>query len=286
MSIIQISNLTKSYWRHMKSRKALDGVSLSVAAGEMVALIGPSGAGKSTLLRHIAGLVTSDRNPACEVRMDGQIVQRAGRLGSRARTLRAGIGFVFQQFQLVGRLSVLANVLIGMLPRVPWWRSLLMWFHGHEKRRALAALDRVGIGECAGQRASTLSGGQQQRAAIARALVQGAKVILGDEPIASLDPESSRRVMELLAGINREDGVTVIVSLHQVEFAQAYCPRTVAMRDGCVVYDGPTADLSPDRLQEIYRIGPATSPPPTSSEPARSSWRTRRFALATAAAAE
>jgi phosphonate transport system ATP-binding protein len=116
----------------------------------------------------------------------------------------------------------------------------------------MEALQRVGLAECATQRASTLSGGQQQRAAIARALVQGARVILADEPIASLDPESSRRVMDILQRVNREDGVTVVVSLHQVNVALKYCPRTVALRAGRVVFDGPSSELTPALLRELY----------------------------------
>jgi phosphonate transport system ATP-binding protein len=125
-------------------------------------------------------------------------------------------------------------------------------FAEHERQRAMDALARVGIEQCAWQRASTLSGGQQQRAAISRAIVQGAKVILADEPIASLDPETSRRVMALLADISRERGVTVLVSLHQVDFAFAFCPRTIALHNGTVVYDGPTAMLSTAKLRQLY----------------------------------
>jgi phosphonate transport system ATP-binding protein len=132
------------------------------------------------------------------------------------------------------------------------WRAFLRRFPAVELQRAFDALARVGIERCAWQRASTLSGGQQQRAAISRALVQGAELILADEPIASLDPASSRRVMELLAEVNRELGVTVLVSLHQVDYAFAFCPRTVALRAGEVVYDGPTRALSDERLHELY----------------------------------
>ncbi|HET6828040.1 MAG TPA: ATP-binding cassette domain-containing protein, partial [Ramlibacter sp.] len=162
------------------------------------------------------------------------------------------IGFVFQQFNLVDRLPVIVNVLAGALHRMPGWRSVLRWFSPEEKARALEALRRVGIAECCWQRASTLSGGQQQRAAIARAVVQGAQVILADEPIASLDPESSRRVMDILARVNQEDGCTVLVSLHQVNVALKYCPRTVALHQGRVVYDGPSAQLTPALLRDLY----------------------------------
>jgi phosphonate transport system ATP-binding protein len=244
---IRITGLRKSF----STRRALDGVNLEVMPGEMVALIGASGSGKSTLLRHIAGLVCCDRGQG-EILVHGASVQSGGRLARDIRGVRARIGFVFQQFNLVGRLPVIVNVMAGMLHRMPLWRSLLRWFRREELARGMEALARVGIEEQAAQRASTLSGGQQQRAAIARTLVQGARVVLADEPIASLDPESSRRVMEILSRINREDRCTVLVSLHQVNVALKYCPRTVALRAGRVVYDGPSAQLTPALLRELY----------------------------------
>jgi phosphonate transport system ATP-binding protein len=186
------------------------------------------------------------------VAVNGQAIQRNGRLSRNVRGARAGIGFVFQQFNLVGRLPVITNVLTGLLPRVPLWRSLARWFLRAEVRQGLDALAQVGIDDYAFQRASTLSGGQQQRAAIARTLVQNARVILADEPIASLDPESSRRVMDTLAQINRSRKVAVVVSLHQVDVALRYCPRVVALRQGKVVYDGPSAALTPSMLRELY----------------------------------
>jgi len=168
------------------------------------------------------------------------------------RQARRQIGFVFQQFNLVGRLPVITNVLMGMLPRVPAWRSLLKIFRQGEVQAGLSVLAQVGIDDYAFQRASTLSGGQQQRAAIARTLIQDARVILADEPIASLDPESSRRVMDTLAEINRSRGAAVVVSLHQVDVALRYCPRVVALRHGRVVYDGPAASLTHAMLQDLY----------------------------------
>ncbi len=246
--VVCISALTKTFGN---GRRALDAVELSVMPGEMVALIGASGSGKSTLLRHIAGLVTGDAGTG-RIEVGGRVVQDGGKLSGDIREVRAGIGFVFQQFNLVDRLPVIVNVLAGALHRVPFWRSLLKWFTRAELAAGADALRRVGIGEQSAQRASTLSGGQQQRAAIARTLVQGAKVVLADEPIASLDPESSRKVMEILAKINREDGCTVLVSLHQVNVALRYCPRTVALLQGKVVYDGPSARLTPALLRELY----------------------------------
>lgn len=246
---IQISTLSKTFGN---GRKALQSIDLHIAPGEMVALIGASGSGKSTLLRHMAGLMASDADTQGSIEIHGRTVQRDGKIASDIRSVRSGVGFVFQQFNLVGRLPVIINVLAGTLHKIPMWRSLIRWFTADEKARGIEALRRVGIAECWAQRASTLSGGQQQRAAIARAMVQGARVLLADEPIASLDPESSRKVMDILARVNREDKCTVVVSLHQVNVAMKYCARTVALHQGQVVYDGPSAALTPALLRELY----------------------------------
>jgi phosphonate transport system ATP-binding protein len=237
--------LSKSY----ANCQALDKVSLEIREGEMVALLGASGSGKSTLLRHLPGFVTSNSG---EIDVLGQTVQAGGRLMPCFRQVRNRVGFVFQQFNLVNRLPVITNVLIGQLYQTPWWRSLFMRFSVEQRQKALEALASVGIEQTAWQRASTLSGGQQQRAALARCLVQGARLILADEPIASLDPESSRKVMELLKEMNQKHGCTVLVSLHQVEFAARYCPRTIALHAGRVVYDGPSSALTPDLLAQLY----------------------------------
>ncbi|MDT9002305.1 phosphonate ABC transporter ATP-binding protein [Paucibacter sp. APW11] len=245
MVVIEVDKLSKRFG----AKPALREVSLQVERGEMVALLGASGSGKSTLLRHLNGL---HRGDAGSVHLLDREVQADGRIAADVRATRARVAMIFQQFNLVDRLPVLSNVLAGALHRMPAWRWALGRFTEAELARAFAALERVGIGACAWQRASTLSGGQQQRAAISRALVQGAEIILADEPIASLDPESSRRVMQLLAELNRELGVTVMVSLHQIDYAFAFCPRTIALRHGEVVYDGPTTALSNERLQQLY----------------------------------
>lgn len=242
---VKTRDLSKSFG----SCNALDEVSIEILDGEMVALLGASGSGKSTLLRHLPGFVTSDSG---DIEVLGQIVQTNGKLMPQIRKVRSRVGFVFQQFNLVHRLPVITNVLIGQLFQTPWWKSLFMSFSVAQRQKALEAMVSVGIEHTAWQRASTLSGGQQQRAALARCLVQEARLILADEPIASLDPESSRKVMDLLQQMNKEHRCTVLVSLHQVEFAIRYCPRTIALNNGRVVYDGPSSALTPELLAELY----------------------------------
>jgi phosphonate transport system ATP-binding protein len=287
---IDVAQLTKTFGKIKGKpvRKALDIAALRIMPGEMVALIGASGSGKSTLLRHVAGLVAGDPGAESRIAVHGSCVQAAGRADPDIRRRRRDIGFVFQQFNLVERLPVLTNVLAGMLGRVPLWRSLPRLFSEPEKRLALHALARVGIAELAGQRASTLSGGQQQRAAIARTLVQRARVILADEPIASLDPESSRRVMDILARINREDGTTIVVSLHQVDYALTYCKRVVGLHEGKIVYDGPSSAVTKELLRDLYGSElddiEVTAPPPR-SEPRRHAARGQLPLAASAEAA-
>jgi phosphonate transport system ATP-binding protein len=246
--MIQIKQLTKTF----RNTKGLDNINATVENGEMVALIGSSGSGKSTLMRHISGLMCGDPDSGGQIEVLNHIMQRDGKLSKNARKVRTEVGVIFQQFNLVDRLSVMTNVLMGALGRVPTWRAVSNLFPPTERRLGMESLARVGMAGKAWQRASTLSGGQQQRVAIARALTQRAKVLLADEPIASLDPESSRVVMDILAQIHREDKITVIVSLHQVEYAIRYCPRTIALRHGRVVYDGPSTALTPSFLKEIY----------------------------------
>jgi phosphonate transport system ATP-binding protein len=235
-------------------------ISFQLGSGEMVALIGASGSGKSTLIRMIAGLEPIDADRANRLAPAGPSgidlfdlpMQRDGRITGSAKKLRVRVGVVFQQFNLVPRLPVLTNVCLGFLGHMPRRRSLLGRFTAREKQLAMQALARVGMAEHALRRGSELSGGQQQRAAIARTLVQGAEFIIADEPIASLDPASAHRVMDILADLNRRDGITVLVSLHQVNYAMTYCPRTIALKGGSVIYDGPSKGLSPSLLRSIY----------------------------------
>ncbi|NBW10262.1 MAG: phosphonate ABC transporter ATP-binding protein [Caulobacteraceae bacterium] len=246
-AVASVRDVSKTYG----ARKALDGVSVEVAAGEMVALIGPSGSGKSTLLRSITGMHTIDRGPGV-IQVFGETVQKDGRLTGQTRGARAKLGMIFQQFNLVGRLSLFSNVMLGALGRLPGWRGILGAWPKADKDKAMAALHRVGVADYAAQRANTLSGGQQQRGAIARAIVQGAKAVLADEPVASLDPVSARKVMELLVELNKRDGLGVIVTLHQVDYAIRYCERVIALKSGKIVYDGPSTGLDTKTLIDIY----------------------------------
>ncbi|WP_411287635.1 phosphonate ABC transporter ATP-binding protein [Phenylobacterium sp.] len=246
-AVLSIRNASKTFGQ----RRALDQVSLEVRKGEMIALIGPSGSGKSTLLRSISGLQTIDGG---EGRIDafGGSVQQNGRIAGDVRKTRTRIGMIFQQFNLVGRLTLFNNVVLGSLGRINPIRGFLGLWPDETKMAAMAAMGRVGVAEYAAQRANTLSGGQQQRAAIARALVQKAKVILADEPVASLDPVAARKVMDILRELNRTDGLTVLVTLHQVDYALRYCDRVVALKAGKIVYDGPASGLEQAQLVDIY----------------------------------
>jgi phosphonate transport system ATP-binding protein len=250
MAAVQIQNMYKSF---QAGKPVLKDINLSVAPGEMVGLIGASGSGKSTLIRMISGLETMDRRDG-QIALFGKATQAAGRRTAELRRMRSSVGIIFQQFNLVGRLSLLKNVLIGRLAHIPCWKGMLSLFPRHQKIKAMQALERVNMVDYAHQRASTLSGGQQQRGAIARALTQEAKLILADEPIASLDPASSDLVMDLLSDINRQDQTTVIVSLHQFEVARERCRRIVALQEGRIIYDGPSEGIREDDLSELYGV--------------------------------
>ncbi len=247
--MITLENVSKTY-AGAGGIVALRDVSIDVKEGEFLVILGPSGAGKSTLMRCINRLVepTSGR-----ILLDGREVT------SRRRQLRAArrdIGMVFQQFNLVKRLSVLMNVLSGRLAYHTFWPSLLYKFDQDDKRVAIECLTRVNMEHKAFQRADTLSGGEQQRVAIARALAQEPKVILADEPVASLDPKIARQVLTYLKQIAGELGITVLCNLHQVEYAREYAERVVGLSQGTVVFDGPSGKLTDDILQQIYYRDP------------------------------
>ena len=226
---------------------AVDGVSLTIPPGQFVGVIGRSGAGKSTLLRLINRLI----DPS-EGRITHGEIEVTKLKGLALRQWRRDCAMIFQQFNLVERLDVLTNVLVGRLAGHGPLDSLLMRFTDAERTIAISALDRLDLAGQALQRAGTLSGGQQQRVAIARALVQQPKIMLADEPIASLDPGNATRVMDALRSINRDDGLTVLVNLHTLDTARAYCDRIVAMRAGRVMFDGTARQLTDDVVRDIY----------------------------------
>lgn len=224
----------------------LDGVDLDLHPGEMVALLGSSGSGKSTLMRSLTGFAPISGG---DVRVAGNDMTRLQR--GRLREVRAQVGQVFQQFNLVGRLSVLTNVLTGSLHSAGLL-NLVGGFRSADRMRALALLDRVGIAHKASAPARSLSGGQQQRVAIARALMQRPSLILADEPVASLDPKRSHQVLDLLHGIAREDGIPVLVSLHVLPLALQHSDRIVGLRNGRVLVSAATADLDAADLEPLY----------------------------------
>jgi phosphonate transport system ATP-binding protein len=226
---------------------ALYGVDLVIEAGEFVVLIGRSGAGKTTFLRAINRLVEPT---AGTVRVAGQPVTGAD--PAAVRRARRQIGMIFQQFNLVRRASVLDNVLAGRLGYVPEWPSLVGRFPAADRALAHECLAQVGLAELAARRADTLSGGEQQRVAIARALAQEPRVILGDEPTASLDPGLAGSILGILQRINRERRLTLVVSQHQLEAALEYGTRIVGLRAGRVVFDGPPAAVTPAVARAIY----------------------------------
>ena len=224
---------------------ALKPLSLDLFDDAVTVLLGPSGAGKSTLLRSLNHLVVPSRGTVS--------VRGLGTLGN-AQTLRAhrrGTGMIFQQHQLIGRLTALQNILIGRLGHYGTWRTMLPMPEG-EKRWALECLDRVGLLEKALTRCDALSGGQQQRVGIARAIAQRPRIVLADEPVASLDPAASRRVLGLLRDICRQDRIPAVISLHQLEYARTFADRIIGLAEGRVVFDGPPAALTKGVLDRIY----------------------------------
>lgn len=226
---------------------ALDDVSLEVEEGEFLVVIGLSGSGKSTLLRCINRLYDPTEG---RIWVFGDEMTSAK--GAELRKLRASIGMIFQQFNLVKRHTVMANVLSGALGRTSLFRSLTMRYPTEEVDRAQACLERVGLGGRGGSRADALSGGQQQRVAVARALMQDPKLFLADEPVASLDPALRHSVMRHLEALNREEGLTVMCTLHDIDLVQRYATRLVALRDGKLVYEGDPQGFNAKTFKEIY----------------------------------
>jgi phosphonate transport system ATP-binding protein len=228
--------------------QGLKNVNLHINPGEFVVIVGLSGAGKSTLVRTINGLVPYTSGT---LTVADEVVDPDSR--SALRQLRSKIGMIFQSFNLVNRISVLSNVLVGRSSYISTWRSLLGWYRPEDKEIAFRSLERVGIVEKAYVRASSLSGGQQQRVAIARVLAQDPNVILADEPVASLDPPTAHMVLQDLKRINQELGITTIVNLHHLDMARRYADRVIGMRGGEVVFDGPVAEATDAAVEEIYQ---------------------------------
>jgi phosphonate transport system ATP-binding protein len=227
--------------------RALEGVNLEVGEGEFLAILGLSGSGKSTLLRCINRLIDPSEG---DVWIFGKEITALS--GGELRRLRCQVAMIFQQFNLVRRQTVLTNVLSGALGRTSLLPSLLLTFPQEERERALASLERVGLADRAGSRADALSGGQQQRVAVARALMQEPRLILADEPVASLDPALRHSVMRHIEALNRDEGLTVICSLHDIDLVERYATRLVALRDGRVVWEGLPGDFDRVTFKEIY----------------------------------
>jgi phosphonate transport system ATP-binding protein len=255
VTILEIKHLHKTY---STTTPVLRGVSIKVDRGEFVGIIGLSGSGKSTLLRCINRLI-----PATS----GEIMVPRSLLGGETngaradvlklssqelRRLRRKVGMVFQQFNIVKRLSVIENVLAGGLGYQPALRSALRLFSAAEQRQALANLKRVGLLDHAYKRADELSGGEQQRVAIARTLMQQPAIILADEPVSSLDPKLARVVLDILKRVCKEDGITALVSLHTLELTREYADRVIGLRQGQVFFDGPANDLTETIVDSVY----------------------------------
>ncbi|MBC01061.1 MAG: phosphonate ABC transporter ATP-binding protein [Rhodobacteraceae bacterium] len=233
--------------RKFGSNTAVKSVTLDIPDGQMVGIIGRSGAGKSTLLRMINRLI--DPNGGRIVFHDTEV---SALRGKALRSWQRDCAMIFQQFNLVPRLDVLTNVLLGRLNHRNSAKNLLGMFSQAERAMAIAALERLGIAQTALQPAGTLSGGQQQRVAIARALMQQPKMVLADEPIASLDPLNAQKVMDALKDINERDGITVVTNLHTLDTARSYCERIIGMSQGAVVFDGPPEELTTEAARRIY----------------------------------
>lgn len=227
--------------------KGLKNINLKIEKGEFVVIVGMSGAGKSTLIRSINRIVQPT---------SGQLIVNGRDITNlkdrQLRRLRTNVGMIFQSYNIVKRMSVLRNVLAGRLGHTGTLRSILGWFPQSDLQLAMRNLERVGIDSKAYQRASNLSGGQQQRISIARVLTQEPAVILADEPVASLDPPTSHKVMKDLKKVSKEDGLTTIVNLHFIDMAMEYADRIIGLRDGELVFDGPISEVTPETFVEIY----------------------------------
>ncbi|CDQ20813.1 phosphonate ABC transporter ATP-binding protein [Halobacillus karajensis] len=244
MSLLQVEGMGKSY---NSETKVLKDINFEVEAGEFVSIIGPSGAGKSTLLRCINQMVDINEGRVLFDDSDVGLLRK-----KELRKLRTEIGMIFQHYNLVPRLTVIENVLHGRLGYKTTMQGILGQFTEDEKERAFYLLQKLGIGEHAYKRCDQLSGGQQQRVGIARALIQNPKLVLCDEPIASLDPNASKVIMNHLKSVASELNITCLVNLHQVDVAQEYSDRIIGLNKGEIVFDGPTHRLTNERIDSIY----------------------------------
>jgi phosphonate transport system ATP-binding protein len=244
--MLHIENVNVTY---PNGYEALKSVSLHAERGEIIAVIGRSGAGKSTLLRTINGLQKTTNGI---VSLDGETISQMN--DAQLRVARRKIGFVWQEYNLIERLSVLTNVLSGRLAYNPLWQTFFGYFSPQEREIAVQSLERVNMLHRAKFRADRLSGGEKQRVSIARAIAQEPKILLADEPVASLDPELSAQVMGDLARVAREIGVLTLINIHQVDLAKEFCDRIVGIAQGVVVYDGAPDGLTDDVLEAIYRF--------------------------------
>jgi phosphonate ABC transporter, ATP-binding protein len=245
--MIQLKDVSKIY---DNGTVGLKGINLTINKGEFVVVVGLSGAGKSTLLRSINHLhdITSG-----DILIDGKSITSAK--GKNLRKLRRDIGMIFQNFNLVKRSSVLRNVLVGRVAYYPTWKTTFNLFSKEDKQKAYEALQQVDLADKVYARADELSGGQQQRVAIARVLMQNPKIILADEPTASLDPQTSVRVMNDLKMLNEKYGMIVVANLHSIELAQQFGERVIGIRAGQVVYDGKMKDTPKSVFTNIYNGG-------------------------------
>jgi phosphonate transport system ATP-binding protein len=246
MALLKLKNITKNYHGH-STKPALAGVSLSIDEGEFVSVIGRSGSGKTTFLRCINRMIEPTSG---EITFGGVDVSKLKK--KELRKVRTKIGMVFQHHNLVERLSVIENVLHGRLGYKTTIDGILGQYTNKEKTDALELLDILGLGDFVNKRCDQLSGGQKQRVGIARALVQNPKMILCDEPLASLDPGTSKVIMDYLMNICKDRGITLVISLHQVNFALNYSHRIIGFKDGTVIFDGPPALLNQDRISELF----------------------------------
>jgi phosphonate transport system ATP-binding protein len=242
--LLSIKNLVKVYG---KDTRALNGISLDFYPGEFIVVIGPSGAGKSTFIRCINRLVDPSEG---EIIFDGQHLEKLN--GQKLRKERSKIGMIFQHYNLVGRTNVIKNVLHGQLSSISLYKSLLGLYPHEDKKEAVELLKKVGLQDQIYKRADELSGGQMQRVGICRAILQRPKLLLADEPIASLDPLSANIVMQQLHTISQEKKLTCIVNLHQVDYAKKYATRIIGIKKGTVVFDGAPSRLTDEMIRDIY----------------------------------